>query len=61
MAKALAEATPDHDYLRSCHVLSEEEFLQRRLSRIEGLLSTYKCAAKSANDSLTAETERSLT
>mmetsp|Transcript_35410 Transcript_35410/g.110719 ORF Transcript_35410/g.110719 Transcript_35410/m.110719 type:complete len:441 (-) Transcript_35410:55-1377(-) len=42
MAKSLAEATPDNDYLRSCEILSEEEFLQRRLNRIERLLSTYK-------------------
>ena len=53
MAKSLAEATPDNDYLRSCEILSEEEFLQRRLNRIERLLSTYKGGRRSSSDSLT--------
>jgi len=42
MARALAEATPDHDCLRKSEVLSEEEFYRQRLTRVTDVLHTYQ-------------------
>lgn len=38
MAKAMARVTPDVGFKRTCDILSEEEFLRARLTRVSNLI-----------------------